>query len=52
MTETFSIDCPGCGKTTRAISVDMQPVGSHCSSGVTTIVDIDAKAIDDRWERE
>nr|ASK38218.1 hypothetical protein [Halorubrum lacusprofundi] len=52
MTETFDVDCPGCGDTSRAISVDTQNVGIHCSCGVTASVDVEAQAIDDWWERD
>jgi len=52
MTETFSVECPGCGKTSRAITVDTQSVGIHCSCGVTASVDVNAQAIDDWWKRE
>jgi len=43
---------PGCGDTSRAISVDTQNVGIHCSCGVTASVDVEAQAIDDWWERD
>ena len=41
MTETFDVDCPGCGDTTRAITTDTKSVGIHCSCGVTASVDVD-----------
>lgn len=51
MMETFSVDCPGCGKTIRAITTDTKSVGIHCSCGVTSSVDVEAQEIGDWWER-
>ena len=51
MTETFDLNCPGCGDTIPAISVHTQSLGKHCSCGVTAIVDVDAREVDDWWER-
>ena len=50
MIETFDVDCPGCGDTTRAITTDTKSVGIHCSCGVTARVDIDAREVGE-WER-
>ena len=52
MGDTFAVDCPGCGMTKGPISVHAGTVGIHCSCGVTAIVDIEAKAIDEWWERD
>ena len=51
MTETFEVECPGCGTTKGPISVHAGTVGIHCSCGVTASVDIEAQAIADWWER-
>jgi hypothetical protein len=49
MTESFSVDCPGCGTTKGPITTHAGTVGIHCSCGVTASVDIEAQEIDS-WE--
>ncbi|MDB2226053.1 hypothetical protein PM023_15485 [Halorubrum ezzemoulense] len=51
MAETFSVDCPGCGKEKGPITTHPGTVGIHCSCGVTSSVDVDGKGVDEWWER-
>ena len=51
MTETFSVDCLGCGTQKCHLSTNASQIGIHCSCGVTASVDIEAQAIGDWWER-
>jgi hypothetical protein len=51
MTESFSVECPGCGETKGPITTHAGTVGIHCSCGVTSSVDIGAREIGDWWDR-
>ena len=47
MTETFEVDCPGCGTQKRYLSTNASQIGIHCSCGVSASVDVEAQAIDE-----
>ena len=51
MTETFAVECPGCGETKGAMTDHPGTIGVHCSCGVTFSVDIEARDVDEWWER-
>lgn len=51
MTETFDVECPGCGETKEPITTHVGTVGIHCSCGVSASVDIEVREIDDWQER-
>ena len=51
MTETFYVECPGCGKTKGPITTHPGTVGIHCSCGVTSTVNVDTMKISEWWER-
>ncbi|MDB2283675.1 hypothetical protein PM038_00095 [Halorubrum ezzemoulense] len=51
MTETFDIECPGCGKTKGPITTHPGTVGIHCSCGVSATVDIENQTVDEWQER-
>ena len=52
MTESFDVECPGCGKMKGPITTNPGTVGIHCSCGVSASGDIEAQEIGDWWERE
>jgi len=51
MSETFAVDCPGCGTTKDHMSDTATQIGVHCSCGVTFTVDIEARDVDEWHER-
>lgn len=51
MTETFSVECPGCNDPKTPLSTNAQTIGIHCSCGVTATVDVEAQSVSDWWER-
>ena len=52
MAETFAVNCPRCGEPKKHMTDHAGQIGVHCSCGVSFSVDIDAKKIDDWWERD
>lgn len=51
MSETFSINCPGCGEEKEHMTDRAGTIGVHCSCGVSFSVDIKARDVDEWWRR-
>lgn len=48
---TFSVDCPGCGKTKPHMTTTAKTIGVHCSCGISFSVDVEEQTVDESWER-
>jgi hypothetical protein len=51
MGDIFRVNCPGCGEEKGSITTHPGTVGIHCSYGVTSTVDVEAKGIGEWWDR-
>ncbi|MFC5278662.1 hypothetical protein ACFPM1_07825 [Halorubrum rubrum] len=51
MAEHFSVACPGCGEEKKHMTDHAGQIGVHCSCGVSFSVDIEARDVNEWWER-